>query len=150
MKKYFILVFLFPVLAGGLVPSLAFAQCPSFSPFGLTCPIAACYGSGLNACTNLCQLLETVQNATFFGMDLVVFALAPIFLAWGAIMIIIAHGSPSALEGGKKILWSALIGILLAIGAHLIVSTFFFVLSLGGGLDAGFLNSTWPNIRCVL
>lgn len=149
------------------MPLSAQAQCPGFPYWGgAGCPIVPCagfykvsddpvidftpLGGGIESCVNLCQLLTFVQRIIYFGMSLAVFVLAPIFISWGGVMIMIARGTPSGLERGKKILFSAIIGLLLALGAFLIVNTFFWALSLAGGLDSQFVDSAWPTIRCRL
>ena len=163
MKKIIFFSALLPLIFLASVPFVAQAQCPSFWPGGYwggaSCPLVPCtgfYGSfsslggGAESCTNLCQLLAFVQRTIYFGMSLAVFVLAPIFLSWGGIMIMVARGTPAGLQHGKKILFSAFIGLLLALGAFLIVNTFFWALSLAGGLDSGFVGSVWPVIQCNL
>lgn len=158
-KKIFLIIFTLSSIVT-FAPLEANAQCPRFGPDGLACPILSCSGfsaefasmrGGLPACTNLCQFVELVQRATYFGINLAVFVLAPIFITWGAIMIILGGrtleetgAGKVSVARGKKIVMSAVVGLLLAMGAFLIVNTFFWAI----GSANGFAGATWPDIIC--
>jgi hypothetical protein len=110
------------LLAGILLPIVTFAA-SSFPYWG---PLVSCTGyatAGKPACTSICNLLETIQNVIFFFMTLAVLVVAPVLLAWGGIMIMIAGGSPERMSQGRKIISGVVIGIVLALGAFLIVNT---------------------------
>lgn len=138
---FFIFVLMFSVF-----PLVSFAQCPGF-PYWPNdgCPIVSCSREG-NPCENLCQLLQTGQRIVAFGATFLIFALAPLFFAIGGVMIIVASGSPQNLDRGKRILYSALIGLLLAMGTFLIINTFLWLLGLSGLAP----NSVWYEINCVV
>lgn len=57
------------------------------------------------------------------------FPLATIFIVYGAFVIITAAGSPDKLKQGKGIIYAAVIGITIALGSWLIVTTVFKVLT---------------------
>ena len=157
-KNIFFVVFLGVTLL--TFPFVAFA-CPTFGPTGLACPILPCTGFGTGAfsslgggtpCVNLCQLVELVQRTAYFGLNLVLFVLAPIFLGWGALMIIIGRssleevgGSKVSISRGKGIVTSAVVGVVIALGSFLILNTFFFVLGLSSGIAGG---SSWAVLVC--
>ena len=96
-----------------------------------------------NECVNWCQLIKLTDNLTSFGITIAVFVIAPIFIAYGGIMIIAAGGSEARFSRGKQIVTAAVIGFLLALGAWLIITTFF-------GIIAGGSSDQWANIQCTV
>ncbi len=82
-------------LALTLAPLAAGAVSFPFWPSQAT-PLLSCGITGRTPCTNLCQLISTFQNFVYFGLTFLLFAIAPVLIAWGGIQILIAGGSPSA------------------------------------------------------
>jgi hypothetical protein len=103
-------------------------------------------GNITNPCTSLCDLIHTSQHTIYFGISLASFVFAPAFFAWGGIMILISGGSEERLGKGKKILTGTVIGILLVLGAYLIVGTFVALLGVGGpeGIQWGTIDCKAP------
>lgn len=109
-------------------------------------------------CVSLCDLFHTAQHTIYFGISIALFAFAPAFFAWGGLMIIMSGGSPlEVLEGGKqgnpemlskgkKTLTGTVIGVLLVLGAYLIVGTFIALLGVGGpeGVQWGTISCKEP------
>jgi hypothetical protein len=131
-----------------IIPLAVFAQgqasTPSIWPTGYWGPLLSCSGSGqggLSKCTSLCDLLRTFQNVIYFGISLAFFAIAPVLLIWGGLLILIAGPNPGLLEQGKKILTGTLIGILIVLCSFLIVNTFLW--AMGSPKEVG-----WPTIQC--
>lgn len=100
-------------------------------------PLLPCVGV---QCQSLCDLAHLFQHLIWFGMTLAVLALAPAFIAFGGIMMMVSIGSPEKLASGKKIVTSAIIGLLIALGAFIIVNTFMAFLAPGIG---------WTTISCT-
>ena len=80
-------------------------------------------GSDGKACTSLCDLVQTIENILSFGETVALFIATPIFFAWGGIVILTAGANPGQIEQGKKIFTGTLIGVLITLGAYLIVAT---------------------------
>jgi hypothetical protein len=152
--KLSIFYFLFSIFFLVLLPLVASAHAPQLwgMPPGYWGPILSCSGSGqggLPKCTSLCDLLHTFQNVIYFGISLAFFAIAPVLLIWGGVLILIAGANPGLLEQGKKILTGTLIGILIVLCAFLIVNTFlWFLAKSGGGQGTVPTGVGWPNIQC--
>ena len=141
MKKLLVLIFL-------LLPLVA-----SAAPFpfleSLKGPLVSCTGDGgggLPTCTSLCDLLKTGQNIIYFMMALAVLAIAPVMIVIGGIMMLISAGSQTQVSSGRKMVTGAVIGIAIALGAFIIINTFFYFIapdrSSGG-------PKSWANIQCT-
>lgn len=129
-----------------LLPLAAGAVSFPFWPSNAT-PLLSCGISGRTPCTSLCQLIETSQNFIYFGLTFLLFAIAPVLIAWGGIQILIAGPSPSRLESGKKILTGTIIAVVIGLGAFLIVNTFLFFI--GARINPeGKGGVAFPNIDC--
>ena len=98
-------------------------------------PIVPCGRAGQDPC-KLCHLFELASNVVQF---LVQFALvsAPVFILIGGIMILASAGSPDKVALGKRIITSAVIGVIVALGAWAILGTLFNALIGGSGFP-------WP------
>ncbi len=120
-----------------LLPALSFAATQiNLFPTGFWGPLVSCSGAvkvfdasgnatdNPNACTSLCDLIDTFLRLIYFGMTVALFILTPVFFAWGGLTILVAGGDPGKLGEGKKILTGTLVGIMIVLGAFLIVSTF--------------------------
>lgn len=110
-------------------------------------PLLPCRGLD---CVDLCQLTTLFQRLIYFGMTVAVEVIAPIFLIVGAFFILTAGGSAERVSRGKSVLTSTVVGIMLALGAFLIVNTFLWALGnnpvLGGPNKPG--GVSWPNVAC--
>jgi uncharacterized membrane protein YgcG len=81
------------------------------------------YSENKNACTSLCDLVNTAINIIYFGISFALFITTPILFAWGGIKFMISEGNPNGISGAKKILTGAIVGLLIVLGAWLIVNT---------------------------
>ncbi len=124
------------VLIAIALPIVAFAGIPYWGP------LAACGGQ---VCKSLCDLVTLGQNLTSFGITLVVFAIAPVMIVYGGIMQTLGGGSPEKIKTGRGIILHAVIGIAIALGAYIIISTFLLVL----GIATGGTGVQWPDIQCT-
>lgn len=131
-------------------PSLSGIQMPALWPTGYWAPtgLLSCNNTKnsdntikLN-CTSLADLMQTLLNILSFAMTIAIFVLAPIFFAWGGIMIMIAGASPDKFATGKKILTGTIIGVVIVLASYLIVSTF--VSALGILCVGGFSSGSCP------
>lgn len=141
MKKFFVVSRLLLVVCL-LLPLAGFAHVPPL-PYWATDGLLACNGSGGNSnpCQSLCDLVHTFVHFVYFGITLALFIAAPILFAWGGIMMMLAGGDPGKMQSAKKILTGTLIGVLITLGAYLIVATFIKVLEVGnyvGGFGTAF------------
>ena len=100
-------------------------------------------GKFTNPCTSLCDLMHTFQHVIYLGISLAFFAIARVLLIWGGVLILISGPSPTVHEKGKKILTGTVIGILIVLGAFLIVNTFVVFIA-----KPGSVISSWANIQC--
>lgn len=129
-------------------------------PTGYWSPLLSCVGSASSVasgppnppkvCTSLCDTLATAQNIVDFGMSLVVFVLTPLLVLWGGIVVITAGSSPGRLTYGRGVLTKTALGLLVVLGAYVIVSTFLWVVGArtSGSEEGGPVG--WPNIECKL
>lgn len=132
-----------------LVPALASAAQARFPYWG---PLVSCTGpltnpdgtTNANACKSVCDLFATGQNIIYFMMTIAVFAVAPIMIVIGGIMILISAGSQERISSGRKMVTGAVIGIAIALGAFIIVNTFFYVISIATGGS----SRDWFKIEC--
>ena len=99
----------------------------------------------LPTCTSLCDLFKTGQNIIYFMMTLAVLAIAPIMIVIGGIMMLISAGSETQVSSGRKMVTGAVIGIAIALGAFIIVNTFF----VGIAIITGGTPRSWFDIKCT-
>ncbi len=118
------------------LPSLVSAGIPYWGP------LVACDGQ---VCKSLCDLITLGQNLTSFGITLVVFAIAPVMVVYGGVKMMMSAGSPEKIKEGRGIILNAVIGIAIALGAYIIISTFLLVM----GIATGGTGVQWPNIQCT-
>ena len=97
---------------------------------------------------NFCELLHTFQHLAYLMISIGVFAIAPILFVWGGIRIITAGASPEGVSAGKRILVGTVVGMLIALGAFLIVNTVVDVLN---SVNSGAGSMIWNNgqITCT-
>ncbi len=138
MKKIIILGAMLAVA----VPLVGFALPLPY--WGTNPPLLPCTGAD---CVSICQMVELGQNVIWLGMSIVVFAIAPILIAWGGILVLTAGGAEERMKTGKKVITSALIGMALALGAFMIVNTFFVLM--GITFDNPNQKIDWANISCT-
>lgn len=102
--------------------------------------LVPCGTSTTPACT-WCHLMLLGKNIIDFLMYLV-FPLAAVMIVIGGITIMTAAGSPAKVVNGRKIIMSAVVGILIALLSWLIIDTIIKILATGwGNLKIGPWNS---------
>lgn len=118
-------------------------------------PLLPCTGLGADGrpkCTDpghgLCDIFVVLERLIYLGLTLVVFIIFPLRLIWGGVIILTAAGSDSRLSKGKESLLHTFIGLLLALGAFLIVATFLWLLGTSAGIAGIPKGVSWPNIQC--
>lgn len=113
-----------PANAGGLVP---------------------CGGPGEKLC-ELCDFFKLGKNIINFLLEDVALPVATVMFAAGGVMLAISGGSPKRQELGKKILTSAVVGLIIVLASWLIINTVINLLA-GGEQPAGF-PWPWHEIQC--
>jgi hypothetical protein len=150
MKKiYFAIPALSFVLAFVLAPAVVSAG--AFSPYWgpiVSCSGSPAPGSELGTCTSFCDLLATGQNVVKMGMTFALYVVAPLFLIWAGLKIMLAKGSPEGVKDARKMLLSTVVGIAVTVGAYVIVNTFFAVIGWTFPNIEGMQQSSWSEIRC--
>src|SRR3989338_7141720 len=74
--------------------------------------LVPCGGNGEDPCTP-CHLWEMADRIIKFILILALPVLV-VSLIWGAILFLTAVGNPQQIERGKKVMWNAIIGVLIA------------------------------------
>jgi len=100
----------------------------------LTGPIVPCGGKD-NPCT-LCHFFEMAKNIINFLFQLIL-VIAPVFVLIGGITILISAGRPEQVSLGKRIVTSAIIGVVIALLSWTILGMLFNALVGGEGFP-------WP------
>jgi hypothetical protein len=88
--------------------------------------------TGKKACTSLCDLLTTGQNVARLLMSILAFILVPIIFTIGGLMYMFSAGNPGRVTAARQMLTGTLIGLLVGLGAFIILNTFFTALALTG------------------
>lgn len=97
-------------------------------------------------CTNLCQLLELLNNLLYFGLTILLYVIVPVRILIGGFLIMTAAAS-ERLSQGKSIIKGTLIGVLIAFGAFAIVATFLWMIG-NNSVESGQPRVSWPQIAC--
>ena len=119
-----------------------------FSAFALTANaggLVPCGGPDEAQCT-LCDFFRLGQNIINFLLEDVALPLTTVMIAVGGVTLAISGGSPKRLELGKKILTSAVIGVVVVLASWLIINTIINLLA-GGEQPTGF-PWPWNEIQC--
>ncbi len=108
---------------------------------GVTCNQSAINASGVltSACT-FCDALRVTQNILNYLVELA-FAIVTAMIVWGAIQMIISTGSSEKFTHGRQTITDAVIGLLVIMGAWLIVNEFLHLMT-------GGLNIPWNSVTC--
>ena len=112
-----------------------------FLPFTALADVSLPYWGPLTSCTgincNICHLFSTGQMIIYFIATLALFVVGPIMVTIGGIMMLVSGGSEERFSSGRKMATGAVIGILIALGAFLIVNTLLLAIAqnFGGGLS---------------
>ncbi len=125
MKKIFLAGILFCLLSIIFIPVFASAQAP-FVRCG-------------NSVQQPCQISDFFATLVYIYNFIVVDIASPlaiIAISIGAVFMMISAGNPNLMNTGKKILYTAVIGLVLVFGSYMIIN---FVLRLIG------FNGNWTN-----
>ncbi len=103
--------------------------------------LVQCGNPGQPAC-NLCSFLELAKNLINFAIQ-ITFAFAGLFITWGAFVIMTAGGSAARVEEGKKMMTTAVIGLVIMLTSWLILGT---VIQIITGSPS---KLPWTEIKCT-
>lgn len=107
-------------------------------------PIVPCGTRNTSECT-LCDIFKMGQNIINFIWELII-VIVPIFILAGGIMILTAGAKPDQVGLGKKIIFNAIIGMVIAFLSWTIINMVFNTL-VGEGKKEGF-PWPWNEIQC--
>ncbi len=130
-------------------PALAFAQ-PSM-PGGPSGPLVPCGvqgQTGVDEFCQICHLYTLAQRLLNFLWWFIAAPIAIVMLIWGGLFLLIPSASPSHIERGKKILSSALVGLLIIFVAWLGVDTVLKFLQFRGTGEGDTQFGPWNKINC--
>jgi len=133
-KALFLVAALVVILA---LPYAAHAAGPNqniWDPNILKGPLITCTGdgTGMAACSSLCDLVYTIINIVYWLIALVIWAIAPISFVIAGVMYMLAGSNPGMLETAKKTAMGAAIGIAVVLCGWLIINTLITVLGITG------------------
>lgn len=100
---------------------------------------------GLESRCTLCHLFVGIQNIITWGRNILVIV-AIVAIVAGGIMYIISAGNSGMMENAKGIIKQALWGVLIVLGAWVIVNTIMMVL--GTNLSILGAGTTWNDFSC--
>ena len=119
MKKIVVAVpYLLLAISYLLIPLAASADVSLF-PTGYWGPLVSCTGIDCDTC----HIFSTAQMVIYFMMTLTIFVIGPIMITAGGIMMLVSAGNAERFSSGRKMATGAVIGILIGLGAFLIVNT---------------------------
>ena len=146
MNKVLIVAFAFLVVSGAFV-STAAAQMPNFNlniwqgtgQGGVTCNET--FGTSTPVGCSICDSVIVASNVVNnIAVPLGIIA-AVVFIVYGAFRMMTAFGSESNFGDARKIITSAIIGLVIIMCGWLIVNTLFHVVT-------GRLDFPWAQIKC--
>lgn len=143
LSSIILIFFLFNIFYFLFSVDLAFAQTAWGKGiwYGAKCggsPLGA--GEGPRGSCSLCDAIIVAQNIIQMLFEIAV-PIAVIMIAWGAFVFMTAGGSEERITKGRKVMTAAVIGLTIALGAWIIVSTILHLLS-------GNLAFPWNNVSC--
>lgn len=74
------------------------------------------------------EFIQLIKNIINF-LTIIVFPIAAGVIIWGGIVIMTAGGSTERAGKGRKIIWAAVIGVAIALGAWLIINGIYLALT---------------------
>lgn len=113
-------------------------------------PIVSCVGgapsNGLPACTSLCDIFATAQNALRLGVTIALWIMVPAYVLYAGFKVATTGISGDKIATVRKMFFEILIGIIIILGAFTIINTF--MTGLAGVLGGKGETSTWLKISC--
>lgn len=116
-----------------LLPELSLAQ-PSLE-------VVPCGNEKERPCT-VCDFYVLAANVFRFMLYTATF-LAILYVAWGGFLMLTSGANPAGLTSGKKAVWSAIIGLVVAFSSWLVVNTFINLL-----IEPGAFTVPWSEAQC--
>jgi hypothetical protein len=86
-------------------------------------------GGYCDPCSNICDLLATLQNVLYLAISLALFAAAPILFVIVGIYYIISRGNVEKTKKAKDMFFNVVKGIVIILLSFIIVNTFFVILA---------------------
>lgn len=117
----------------------------NFAPLTYAKGLVPCGGTGEPACT-WCHLGIMADKIIDFVVLYIVIPVAVAFIIWGGFLLMTAGGSPERVKRGRDAITAAVIGIVVALGAWLIIDTIVKMLTSGAGLPSDL--GPWNKIKC--
>ena len=111
------------------------------SNFTLAQGLVQCGNPGQPVCT-LCSLLSLVKDLIDFAIKMS-FAFAGLFITWGAFVTMTAGASEERVKEGRKILTTAVVGLVIMLSAWLILGTVIQILTDSPS------KLPWTEIKCT-
>lgn len=107
-----------------ILPTTILAQSPKdYPPSGGVCGPIMQPGTGDQGSYTLKDFFIVIENLYRFFALCITTPLATLMLIIGAIVLLASSGNPNLQAMGKKMLWAAIIGLILALGSWLIITT---------------------------
>ena len=141
MKYSILLPLVFLVLFGLFIPTTKVQAVNIWQ--GATCGGSAPIGpdGGPTGPCSLCDAMIVGRNIITFLFEFSMM-LGTVMIAWGGIKMMIAGGDPGKITDARKIMTSAILGIVIAVSAWTIVNTVLAALSPTG------IAPPWSKITC--
>ncbi len=87
-------------------------------------------GSASEKACKFCDLFVLIKNVIDFAFKIAM-VLGTIFIIYGGFVILTAGGSPERVKSGRSAILAAIVGVIIALGAWLIIDTILKVLTDG-------------------
>lgn len=133
MKKIFLPIFLFCLVLLFFVPfSIKSVEDPACGSTGIVrCGCSTPTYDADEKCTNCCEISDffaMLGRIYEFIVKIIAIPLAIIAITIGGILMMISAGNPNMMSLGKKIFYSAIIGLVLVFCSYLIIQTILSIL----------------------
>lgn len=108
--------------------------------------LVPCGGQGQPQCTwpHIYVLIAKLINFALYGIAI---PLSVIFVIWGGLKLILSQGSPGGVKAAQGTILSAVIGLAIALGAWVILSTVIQALCISSGGESKFTLKLWETIK---
>jgi len=127
-RKLAALILLLPIFFAAIMPMVALAQ------GGLVTIVPENCNTQPGGCQSICDFAKLAQNVLNDGIFFAI-VVSAIFFAWAGWQYMTAEGQPYKIKSAKKMFRNILIGLLLIVGAWLLVDTLISSLTGTSGLQ---------------
>ncbi len=133
------MLLLSPIAVSAAAPSIfnIWQGTEQSDPTGLVSGVGTCNVIGY--CT-FCHSIVVTRNIINLLVNFSA-ALSIALIVWGALKIITSSGKPQLLQEGRKTIMSAVVGLLIVLGAWVIVNTLLHII-------VGEVSFPWSQIQC--